>query len=64
MGGNRCTVLVIPGRRERLATRNAMPDGEGRRIFQDGSRFMDDDNLVQGVAVQIMGGREIGHKNT
>ena len=41
-----------------------MPDGEGRRIFQDGSRFMDDVNLVQGVAVQIMGGREIGHKNT
>ena len=35
-----------------------MQDGEGRRIFQDGSRFMDEDNLVQGVSGSANDGRK------
>ena len=35
-----------------------MPDGEGRGIFQDGSRLMDDDNMVQGVSGSANNGRK------
>ena len=75
---NHCNVLVIPGRLERLATRNAT-DGRragGRtgagaggwrreeRIFQDGSRFAEDDNLVQGSSSSANNGRrtDLGQK--